>query len=339
MHEAVSLSFGCKAKRMLLLAAGMALTGIAGHSVAQAFPSKPIRIIVSTSPGGLTDLISRNTGQSVTESTGQPVVVEYRPGAGTLIGFHACAKSPPDGYTVCITTPESLVYNPLLFSKLPFDAENDFVPVTNLVTGVGGVIVAHPAAPGSTFADVITYARANPGALNFATWGSGSVPGIFLGWINHSNGVNITPVPYKGAGPSLPAIVAGQVHLTYSAIGLVGPNVKAGKLRLLAVAGTRRSPYVPDTPSLGEFNSDPGLNSYFALWAPAKTPMPVVERLAAEFSKAVHSERMKELLKTQALIPVGNTPTEFAAFLKADKANAARIFKAIGIRPSETPPT
>lgn len=317
---------------------GAMLFGAVAAAQAQAFPSKPIRIIVSTSPGGLTDLISRNSGQSVSESTGQPVVVEYRPGAGTLIGFQACAKSAPDGYTVCVTTPESLVYNPLLYSKLPYDAENDFVPVTNLVTGVGGVIVAHPSAPGATFADVITYAKANPGTLNYATWGSGSVPGIFLGWINYANGVSITAVPYKGAGPSLPAIVAGQVHLTYSAIGLVGPHVKAGKLKLLAVAGNKRSPFVPDTPSLGEFNSDPGMNSYFAMFAPAKTPMPVVERLAAEFGKAVHSERMKELLKTQALIPVGNTPSEFAAFLKEDKANAARIFKAIGIRPSETPP-
>lgn len=326
--------------RSLLLACGLGagLCAVAVGAEAQAFPSKPIRIIVSTSPGGLTDLISRNTGQSVTESTGQPVVVEYRPGAGTLIGFQACAKSPPDGYTVCVTTPESIVYNPLLYSKLPYDAENDFVAVTNLVMGVGGVIVAHPSAPGNTFADVIAYAKANPGALNYATWGSGSVPGIFLGWINHVNGVEITPVPYKGAGPSLPAIVAGQVHLTYSAIGLVAPHVKAGKLKLLAVAGSKRSPYVPDTPSLGEFNSDPGFNSYFAMWAPAKTPMPVVEKLAAEFGKAVHSERMKELLKTQALVPVGNSPAEFAAFLKQDKANAARIFKAIGIRPGEAPP-
>ena len=323
---------------MLFAASCAMLFGASSGALAQPFPSKPIRIIVSTSPGGLTDLISRNSGQSVTESTGQPVVVEYRPGAGTLIGFQACAKAPPDGYTVCVTTPESIVYNPLLYAKLPYDPENDFVAVTNLATGVGGVIVAHPSAPGNNFAEMIAYAKANPGALNYATWGSGSVPGIFLGWINYANGVSITPVPYKGAGPSLPAIVAGQVHLTYSAIGLVAPHVKAGKLKLLAVAGTKRSPFVPDTPSLGEFNSDPGLNSYFAMWAPVKTPMPVVERLSAEFGKAVHSERMKELLKTQALIPVGNSPAEFAAFLKEDKANAARIFKAIGIRPGDAPP-
>ena len=176
-------------------------------------------------------------------------------------------------------------------------------------------------------------------ALMYATWGSGSVPGIFLGWINHANNVQITPVPYKGAGPSLPAILAGQVHLTYTAIGLVQQHVTAGKLRVLAVAGKDRSPFVPGVPSIAEFNSDPGLNSYFAMFAPAKTPMPIVERLAAEFGKAVHSPKLKDLLQQQALIPVGNTPSEFAAFLKEDKVTAARIFKAIGVRPSDTAPS
>ncbi len=317
---------------------GATLAGAVFAAAAQSFPVKPIRIIVSTSPGGLTDLISRTTGNIVAEAVGQPVVVEYRPGAGTLIGMSACAKAPPDGYTVCITTPESLVYNPLLFAKLPYDAENDFIPVTNLVRGAGGVVVANAGAPGNTFPEIIAYARANPGVLNFATWGPGSIPAIFLGWINHVNGVNIAAVPYKGAGPTVPAIVAGQVQLTYSAQGLVAQHVRSGKLKLLAAAGATRSPFVPDTPSLGEFKSDPGLNSYFSLYAPSKTPMPVVDRLSVEFAKAVHSPAMKDFLHKQALIPVGNTPTEFAAYIREDRVNAARIFKAIGIRPSDSPP-
>jgi len=185
---------------------------------------------------------------------------------------------------------------------------------------------------------MIAYARANPGVLNFATWGPGSIPAIFLGWINHSNGVNIAAVPYKGAGPSVPAIVAGQVQLTYSAVGLVAQHVRAGKLKLLAAAGATRSPFLPDTPSLGEYKSDPGLNSYFAMFAPAKTPPPVVERLSAAFGKAVHSPGLKDFLTKQALVAVGNSPSEFAAFIREDRANAARIFKAVGIRPSDTPP-
>jgi tripartite-type tricarboxylate transporter receptor subunit TctC len=307
-------------------------------ALAQPFPSKAIRIIVSTSPGGLTDLLSRTSGQQVSEAVGQPVVVEYRPGAGTFIGFQACEKAPPDGYTVCITTPESLVYNPLLFTRLPYDAENGFVPVAVLAHGVGGVIVAHVSAPGNSFTEMIVYAKAHPGELNFATWGAGSIPGIFLGWINYANGINLTAVPYKGAGPSMPAIVAGQVQLTYTAIGLAAPHIKAGKLKLLAVAGAKRSPFVPDTPSLGELNSDPGLNSYFAMFAPAKTPAAVVERLNSEFVRAMHGARAKDLLSSQALIPASMTPAEFAAFLKEDKVNAARIFRTIGIRPSDSPP-
>jgi tripartite-type tricarboxylate transporter receptor subunit TctC len=307
-------------------------------ALAQPFPSKAIRIIVSTSPGGLTDLLSRTSGQQVSEAVGQPVVVEYRPGAGTFIGFQACEKAPPDGYTVCITTPESLVYNPLLFTKLPYDAENGFVPVAVLAHGVGGVIVAHVSAPGNSFTEMIAYAKAHPGELNFATWGAGSIPGIFLGWINYANGVSLTAVPYKGAGPSMPAIVAGQVQLTYTAIGLAAPHIKAGKLKLLAVAGAKRSPFVPDTPSLGELNSDPGLNSYFAMFAPAKTPAAVVERLNSEFVRAMHGARAKDLLSSQALIPANLTPAEFAAFLKEDRVNAARIFRTIGIRPSDAPP-
>jgi tripartite-type tricarboxylate transporter receptor subunit TctC len=322
-------------RRALLLFATLALSA---GVLAQGFPSKPIRIIVSTSPGGLTDLISRTSGNLVSESVGQPVVVEYRPGAGTLIGFQACEKAPPDGYTVCVTTAESLTYNPLLFAKLPYDAENGFVPVAILAHGVGGVIVAHASAPANTFPELIAYARANPGTLNFATWGAGSVPGIYLSWINHANGVNITPVPYKGAGAAMPAIVAGQVHVTYTAIGLAAAHIKAGKLKLLAVAGMKRSPFVPDTPSMAEFNSDPGMNSYFAMFAPAKTPGPVVARLNAEFVKAMHSPKAADLMQAQALVPERMGPAEFAAFLKEDKATAARIFKAVGIRPSDAPP-
>jgi tripartite-type tricarboxylate transporter receptor subunit TctC len=214
-----------------------ALALACGPALAQVFPSKPMRIIVSTSPGGLTDLLARTTGQAVNESVGQPVVVEYRPGAGTLIGMAACAKSPPDGYTLCITTPESLVYNPLLFSKLPYDPENDFAPVTVLAHSYG-MIVAHESVKAHTFPDVLAQAKAQPGALSFATWGAGSIPGIYLGWINHQNGVQITAIPYKGAGAATPAIVGGQVQLTYTAIGLVRSHLKTGRLK--ADGGHRR---------------------------------------------------------------------------------------------------
>lgn len=318
----------------LLLAAGF----MNGSACAQGFPGRGITIIVSTSPGGLNDLLARTVGQIVSKGVGQPVVVDYRPGAGTLIGMSACAKAAPDGYTTCITTPESLVYNPLLFSKLPYNPETDFVPVTNLVRGAGGVVVANAGAPGNTLPEMIAYAKSKPGVLNFATWGPGSIPAVVLGWINYTNAVNIASIPYKGSGPTVPALLTGEVQVTYAAYGLVSQHVKTGKLKLLAAAGASRSPFLPDTPCLGEYKSDPGLNSYFGMYAPSKTPAPVVARLSSEFARAVNDPSMKDFLIKEALIAVGNTPAEFAAFIKDDRTNAARIFKAVGVSPSDSPP-
>lgn len=304
---------------------------------AQSYPIKPIRVIVPTSAGGLNDLLTRAVGQQVAENVGQPVVVENRPGAGTFIGMSACAKAAPDGYTGCVTTPEALVLNPLLFSKLPYDADNDFVPVT-LLANTFGVIAAHPSISGNNLGDMITQAKAKPGSLNWATWGAASVPAVYLDWINRQNGIDITAVPYKGAGPSIPAIMAGDVQLTYTGIGLALAHIKSGKLKALAVTGKRRLPFLPGVPSLAEFNSDPGLNSYFALYTAAKTPAPIVERMSAEFARAMRAPRLQELMAAQAMEAVGNTPAEFAEFHRNDRANAARIFNALGIKPAEAPP-
>jgi tripartite-type tricarboxylate transporter receptor subunit TctC len=304
-------------------------------ALAQAWPTKTVRIIVPTSPGGLNDLLSRSAGQVVSEHTGQPVVIENRPSAGSIVGMEACAKATPDGYTVCVTTPEPLVLNPLLFTRLPYDADNDFALVT-LLAYTFGVIVAHPSAPG-TFPEMIAAARAKPGSLNWATWGAASPPAVYLDWISRQNNVSITPIPYKGAGPSIPAIVGGEVQLTYTGIGLALPHVKSGKLKPLAVTGARRVPFLPGVPSLSEFNTDPGLNSYFAMYTAAKVPPAIVERISAEFARAMHTPKMQELMQAQAMEAVGNTPAEFARFHAADRANAARIFKTLGIKPSDAP--
>ena len=232
---------------MLRLAMAVAIAALgASLACAQQFPAKPIRIIVPTSPGGLNDLVSRSLGAQVSDSVGQPVLVENRPGAGSMIGMAALAKSPPDGYTVGITTSEPLTYNPLLYTKLPYDRDNDFVPVTQLVA-IPGVLVAHPSAPGRLFPDFIAYAKANPGKLNYATWGAASLPAVYLDWITGQNKVSITAVPYKGAGLAVPATVAGEVHFTYIGLGFVMPQIKAGKLKAIAVATTsKRSSALPD---------------------------------------------------------------------------------------------
>jgi tripartite-type tricarboxylate transporter receptor subunit TctC len=302
---------------------------------AQPFPAKAIRIIVPTSPGGLNDLLSRALAQAVSESVGQPVVVENRPGGGSMIGMAALAKSPPDGYTVAITTQEPLVYNPLLYTRLPYDAENDFSYVTQLVRTLG-IIVAHAAAPGNSFPEMIAHARANPGTLNWATWGAGSTPAIYLEWIKRQNGVEIAAIPYKGAGPSIAAIAAGQVHLTYTGIGLALPYIRSGKLKALAITGPSRSSELPNVPNLVQYASDPDFASGFAVYAPAKTPASVLERLALEFRKALNAPQLQKIM-AGTMEPVGSTPAEFAAIIKADRANAAAVFNTLGIRPSAAP--
>ena len=311
-----------------LLYAGAAL-------FAQDFPARPIKIIVPTSPGGLNDLLSRTLGQSLSQSVGQAVVVENRPGGGSMIGMAALAKAAPDGYTLAITTKEPLVYNPLLYTRLPFDPEKDFSFVTHLVRTIG-VIVANAQAPGSSFPEMVSHARAHAGELNWATWGSGSTPAIYLEWIKRQNSIDIAGIPYKGAGPALSAIVTGQVHLTYTAIGLALPFIHSGKLKALAVTGASRSGELPGVQNLAQFNSDPDFASGFGVYAPAKVPPAILERLALEFRKALATPQLQKIM-AGTMEPVGSTPAEFAASIAADKANAVAVFRALGIRASEAP--
>ena len=302
---------------------------------AQTFPAKPIKIIVPTSPGGLNDLLSRTLAQLISESVGQPVVVENRPGGGSMIGMAVLAKTPPDGYTVAITTQEPLVYNPLLYTRLPYDPENDFSYVSQLVRTLG-VIIAHAGAPGNSFPEMIDYARAHPGTLNWATWGAGSTPAIYLEWIKRQNNVDIAAIPYKGAGPSIAAIVSGQVHLTYTGIGLALSHIQSGKLKALAITGSSRSSEIPNVLNLARYNSDPDFASGFGAYAPARTPMPILERLSQEFHKALFMPQSQKIM-VGSMEPVGSTPSEFAATITADRANAAAVFKVLGIRPTAAP--
>ena len=306
-----------------------------GGALAQSFPAKPIKIIVPTSPGGLNDLISRTLGQSISESVGQPVVVENRPGAGSMIGMLALAKSPADGYTIAITTAEPLVYNPLLYTKMPYDAEKDFSYISQLVRTLGAII-APASAPFGTFPEMIALAKAKPGSLNWATWGPGSTPAMYLEWIKRQNGVDIVAVPYKGAGPSLPATVSGEVQLTYTGIGLALPLIRTGKLKALAITGADVAPPIPDVAPLGKFNSDPGLASGFAAYGPANIPGAIMERLSAELRIALRAPGAVKAMENN-MVPVGNTPAEFAAQIKGDRVNAARVLKAMGIKATDAP--
>jgi tripartite-type tricarboxylate transporter receptor subunit TctC len=315
-----------------LLLLGLVVTAPAR---AQQYPSKPIHVILPFAVGGLLDATVRAIGQSISQSVGQPVLVENKPGGGTFIGMEACARAAPDGYTICITTPDSLVYNPLLYTQVPYNAEKDFVPVTNLVL-TNNVIVAARNTPFSTFKDMIAYAKTNPGKVTWATWGAGSIPHVYLEAVTRAFKVDIVQVPYKGAGQAFPAVLSGESQVTYGGLGFSMAQIKDGNLKPLAVTPDA-STLLPGIPTMQELGAEPGLPSYFGVFAPAKTPTAIVDTISSEIAKALAQPKVKEFLTAQTLIPVGNSPAEFAAFVQKDRENAAKVFKAMDLKPSATP--
>ncbi|OFZ97640.1 MAG: hypothetical protein A3H35_06895 [Betaproteobacteria bacterium RIFCSPLOWO2_02_FULL_62_17] len=321
---------------LIRTAAAVAGTLCVAAASAQSFPSKPIRIIVPYVGGGAVDGSARVVAAPMSEAMGQPVLVENRPGASSMVGMQACAKSPADGYTTCMTVADSLSYNPFLFKNLPYDPDKDFAPVINLLRG-NSMLFAKGNAPFNNFKEMIAYAKSRPGTLNWGTWGPASVPDMYLQWIKHEVGVNIAAVPYKGAGQAVPAVLAGEVDISYMVIGAILPHIKAGKLKPLAVVGGRRSPLLPDLPHLAEEGADPGLRSYFGIFAPGGTPKPIVDRLNAEFAKALQLPKVQEFFRTQALDIVGGSADEFARFLREDRVNSGRVFKTMGVKPGDAP--
>ncbi len=305
--------------------------------VAQGYPGKPVRIIVPYVAGGALDASARAIAAPISESMGQPVLVENRPGGSSIVGMQACAKSAPDGYTLCITVADSLSYNPFLFKNLPYDPDKDFAPVINMVRG-NSMLLAKGDAPFNSFKEMIAYAKSKPGALNWGTWGPASIPDMYLQWVKHAAGIDIAAVPYKGAGQAVPALLAGEVDITFMAIGAVLPHIRAGKLKPLAVVGNRRSSYLPDAPNLAEEGADPGLRSYFGVFSPVGTPRPIIDRLNGEFAKALQLPKIQEFFRVQTLDIVGGSADEFAKFLREDRINSGRVFKLIGVNPSDAPP-
>ena len=306
-------------------------------AAAQTFPSGPIHIIVPFAAGGLVDALARVTGARVAESMGQPVIVENRPGASSTIGMAACANAKPDGHTICPATADALSYNPQLFANLPYDPEKSFTPVIMMAL-TNNLLVANAKAPFKTYKEMVAYAKANPGKLNWGTWGPGTLPDLHLRWISSQAGVNIQAIPYKGgAVQANTAVYTGEVDITYMGFGVAGPQLAAGTIKPLVAVGTKRSVFLPDLPSLGEEGGDPGLQGYFGMWAPAGTPKPILQRLNAEFTKAMSTPQVQTFYKNSTLVVEPNTPDEFGAFAKADRDAAAKVFKSIGITPQAVP--
>jgi tripartite-type tricarboxylate transporter receptor subunit TctC len=317
-------------------AASLTLTPAPQVLAAEKYPDKPIRIIVPYLAGGLVDTLARATGNKVAESLGQPVIVVDRPGASSIIGMEACARAKPDGYTLCMTVADSLSYNPQLFAKLPYDPEKDFVPVLRLAW-TNNLIAANAKAPFDNYEQMVAYAKEHPGVINWATWGPATLPDLYLRWIAAHEGVKITGIPYGGAAQGNTAVYSGEVHVSYFGFGVAAPQIAAGVMKPIVTVGDKRSPFMPDLPSLGEERADPGLQGYFGLYAPGGTPAEIIGLLNKEFSKAVGAADVQKLYKASTLVWEPNTPEQFAAFAKADRSAAAKVFRSIGVTPRAAP--
>ena len=315
---------------VVLVAALCAATAVA-QGPAQAYPNKPIRLIVPVAPGGGTDFTARLIGQKLNEAWGQPVIVDNRPGAAGNIGVELAAKAPADGYTLVMPI-TSFPINPNLYAKLPFDTIKDLAPIV-LCASAPLVLVVHPSLPAKSVSDLIALARAKPGALNFANSGSGTGAHLAGELFKRMAGVEIVSVAYKGGGPAVVALIAGEVQMYFSTVPAALPQVKAGKLRMLGVTSTRRVPELPDVPTVAEsglagFDVVP----WFGLFTPAGTPRPVIQKLNAEIVKILDAPDTRQRLSGHGLIPGGGKPEELGAFLKAEIAKWAKLIKEAGIR-------
>jgi tripartite-type tricarboxylate transporter receptor subunit TctC len=312
----------------------VAACALAAPSIAQepAYPSKPIRLVVPFPPGGATDILARNVAQRLTETWGQPVVVDNRPGAGGNIGSELVAKAAPDGYTLEMGTVGTHAINSSLYARMPYDHVKDFAPVI-LVAAVPNVLVVNPGVPVNSVQELIAYAKANPGKLNFASSGSGTSIHLSGELFKVMAGVQMTHVPYKGSAPALSDLLGGQVQLMFDNLPPSLPQIKAGKLRALAVTSATRAPALPDVPTIAE-SGLPGFeaSSWFGVLAPAGTPPAIIAKLNAEIGKWLASPEAKEKLAAVGANGAGGTPEDFARHIQAETAKWAKVVKESGAK-------
>ncbi len=293
-------------------------------------PARPLRLVVPFAPGGQPDVVARSLAEPLSRALGQPVVVENRPGAGGNVAADAVAKSAPDGHTLLMGTNGPLAVSPALARTLPYDVARDFAFVT-LVGTSPGLIAVHPSLGAATLAEVIAKARAQPGRLNFASVGNGSVSQLSMEELNASAGIETVHVPYSGGAQAVTALLAGDVQLLSLNPTALIPHVQSGKVRVVAQTGARRSPLVPDLPTVAE-SGYPGFDApvWMAVAVPAKTPPEAVKRLHAELARIIRSPEMKEKLwDRQWIDPVGSTPEEAARVVREETRKWARIGRAI----------
>jgi len=312
-------------RRRAALALVLALQPVAWPVLAQDYPARPIRLVVPYAPGGGADAVARIVAKRVSESLGQPIVVENRGGAGSILGTDMVAKAAPDGYTLLLGQSGPISINPAVYKTLPYDSVKDFVPIT-MTTAYPYVLVVHPDTPAKTLAEFVALAKSKPGAMNYGTTGVGAANHLVAELFNSKAGLKMAHIPYRGTALAVGDLVAGQLSMVFGDPISVLPHIQSGKLRALAVTSLERSPVAPQVPTVAE-SGYAGFEAlaWHGILAPAGTPPAIIRKLNEHIARALADPETNKLLTNQAMQTVGNTPEAFAAFIQKDIA----IWKAV----------
>ena len=311
--------------------AAMMLLGLAQWAAAQAYPTKPMRLVVPYPPGGPTDFVGRAISARLTELLGQQMVVDNRPGAGTIIGSELIARAAPDGYNLLFGTGGGTFLAPLILPKVPYDPQKDFAPVAMLVISPQ-VLVVHPGVGANSVKELIAVAKAKPGQLNFSSVGTGTSPHLGGELFKSLAGVDMVHVPYKGTAPAMTDLIAGRVQLAWSSIPTVLTHVQAGRLKMLGIGGTRRSPALPDIPTIADTLPGFELVTWYAIFAPTGTPAAVIARMNQEINALLAMPEVRERMNQAGMDVRGGSAEAFGAEMRDDHARYGRIVQEFGIK-------
>jgi len=317
-------------KHSLKLIAGLTVAALCSAAAAQTYPTKTVRMIVGYPPGGPTDVLARIVSQKLTQAWGQQVIVDNRPGASGMIGAEFTARAAPDGYTL-LMVPVTYAVTPSLFSKMTYDVEKDLAPVAQ-VAAAPFILVVHPTLPVKTVKDLITLARSRPGQLNFASASTGGMPHLAGELFNSMTGVKMVHIPYKGAAPATTDLLSGQITLMFNNMLSAMPQVKAGRLRAVAVTSLKRSAAVPELPTIAETVPGYEANGWYGAFAPAATSKDLINRVNAEMNRIMKMPDVTQRLAGDGVEAVGTTPEQFGAYLKQEVAKWGKVVKASGAK-------
>jgi tripartite-type tricarboxylate transporter receptor subunit TctC len=301
-------------------------------AAAQSFPSRPLRIVIGFPPGGGIDTVARLLAPTMSDSLGQPVVVDNRPGGGGVLGTDVVAKSAPDGHTIFFGTMGNLAVNPVFLPNLPFNMERDLAPVTQVVS-TSFMLYVTPSLPARSVGEFVAHAKANPGKLNFCSSGNGGAPHLAAELFSAMAGIKTVHIPYKGSAPCISDLIGGQVQFTFEAITIGLPHVKSGKLRTLGTTAAKRLPMLADVPVVAETLPGFEVDNWYGMVVPADTPQKTIQRIRTGVVKAMGIPEIRERLLSLGQVPVGSSPEEFARFMKSEGEKWLRVIRGANIQP------